>query len=136
MFYEADNGYTSTGFGDKGGLEAGYYTVVVLDAHLCEDTARIRLTEPVPIELPNGISPNGDGFNDYLHVRGLEGFPVNHLMVFNRWGNKVYEEKNYRNSNPWYGTNEDGDEIPEGTYFVIVELEGHDTLKGYLEVRR
>lgn len=136
LFYEADNGYTSTGFGDKGGLEAGYYTVVVLDAHLCEDTARIRLTEPVPIELPNGISPNGDGFNDYLHVRGLEGFPVNHLMVFNRWGNKVYEEKNYRNSNPWYGTNEDGDEIPEGTYFVIVELEGHDTLKGYLEVRR
>lgn len=136
LYYFADNGYAAEGFGDKGGLEAGWYTIVVLDAHLCEDTVRLELTEPVPIELPNGISPNGDGFNDYLKVRGLEDFPVNRLLVFNRWGNQVYEESNYRNDDPWYGTNQDGEELPEGTYFVIVELEGHDNLKAYLEIRR
>ena len=110
--------------------------LVVTDANMCTDTAYITLTEPDILEMPNGISPNGDGFNDFFTVRGLENYPNNRLLVFNRWGNQVYEEQNYRNSNPWYGTNQDGEELAEGTYFVVVELDGADNLKGYLEIRR
>ncbi|MGB6036714.1 MAG: gliding motility-associated C-terminal domain-containing protein, partial [Cryomorphaceae bacterium] len=134
--YSGPNGYSSSGFGDQGGLEAGWYFLTITDANQCTAIDSIELIQPVPIELPNGISPNGDGFNDALLVRGLEDFPENKLIVFNRWGNIVYEEDNYQNIAPWIGTNESGEELPEGTYFVVVELTGVDNLKGYLELRR
>lgn len=134
--YSGPDDYTSSGPGGKIGLDAGWYFITVTDANQCTATDSIELTQPVPVELPNGISPNGDGFNDALTVRGLEDFPENKLIVFNRWGNIVYEEDNYRNLTPWIGTNESGEELPEGTYFVVVELNGRDNLKGYLELRR
>lgn len=134
--WSSDNGYTSTSGNNQLNLQAGTYILLVTDANQCTDTASIILVEPIPLEIPNGISPNGDGFNDFFSVRGLDNFPENRLLVFNRWGNQVYEESDYRNANPWYGTNMDGKELPEGTYFVIVELTGADNLKGYLEIRR
>ncbi|NBC24562.1 MAG: T9SS type B sorting domain-containing protein, partial [Bacteroidetes bacterium] len=134
--WTADNGYASQEMSNLLNLDAGIYTLIVTDANLCMDTAAIELTEPIPLEIPNGISPNFDGFNDNFIVRGLSEFPQNKLTVLNRWGNIVYEEENYRNSDPWSGTNNGGDELPEGTYFVIVELNGEDNLKGYLELRR
>lgn len=134
--WSSDNGYQSDSPLNQLNLEAGTYVLVVTDQNMCTDTAFITLTQPIPLELPNGISPNGDGFNDALIVRGLEDYPKNKLIVFNRWGNEVYEESNYRNSSPWFGVNNGGEEIPEGTYFVVVELEGADALRGYLEVRR
>jgi len=136
LFYEGPDGFTASGFGDQGDLAAGWYILTVTDQNQCTAVDSIFLTQPLPIELPNGISPNGDLFNDDLQVRGLERFPNNKLMVFNRWGNVVYEEDNYRNTSPWAGTNESGEQLPEGTYFVVVELEGRDNLKGYLELRR
>ncbi len=130
------NNFASQTPGALGGLEAGTYFLMVVDANSCSDSASIVLIEPVPLELPNGISPNGDGFNDGLIVRGLEDFPNNKLMVYNRWGNLLYEETNYRNATPWQGLNESGEQLPQGTYFVIVELQGRDSLRGYLELRR
>lgn len=134
--YSGPEGYESTEFGDIIELSAGWYYITITDANLCMALDSVELVQPEPIELPNGISPNGDGFNDALTVRGLDDFPQNKLIVFNRWGNIVYEEANYRNSTPWIGTNESGEELPEGTYFVVVELVGINNLKGYLELRR
>lgn len=134
--WSSDNGYTSQSGNNQLNLAAGTYVLVVTDANMCTDTAYITLTQPEVLEMPNGISPNGDGFNDFFTVRGLESYPNNRVLVFNRWGNQVYEEQNYRNSNPWYGTNQDGGNLAEGTYFVVVELDGADNLKGYLEIRR
>ena len=134
--WSSDNGYQSDSPLNQLNLAAGTYALVVVDQNMCSDTAFITLTQPIPLELPNGVSPNGDGFNDALIVRGLEDYPQNKLIVFNRWGNEVYEESNYRNSSPWFGVNNSGEAIPEGTYFVVVELEGADALRGYLELRR
>jgi len=134
--YSGPNNYSSSGPGDKGGLAAGWYFVTITDANQCTAVDSVELIQPVPIRLPNGISPNGDGFNDALLVGKIEDFPENKLIVFNRWGNIVYEETNYQNTAPWRGTNESGEELPEGTYFVVVELSGVDNLKGYLELRR
>jgi gliding motility-associated-like protein len=134
--YAGPNDYTSSGLGNQIGLEAGWYFVTITDANQCTAIDSVELIQPVPLALPNGISPNGDGFNDGLEVLGLEDFPENKLIVFNRWGNIVYEENNYRNTAQWFGTNESGEELSEGTYFVVVELSGVDNLKGYLELRR
>jgi gliding motility-associated-like protein len=135
-FWTGPNGFLFEGDGALGGLSAGTYRLAVVDARLCSDTAFITLREPVPLELPNGISPNGDGFNDGLIVRGLDDFPENTLYVYNRWGNLLYEERNYRNQTPWIGTNNSGEMLPEGTYFVVVVLPNRDDLRGYLELRR
>jgi gliding motility-associated-like protein len=136
LYWTGPNGFAFEGTGDLGGLGAGTYRLAVLDEQLCSDTAYVTLREPVTLELPNGISPNGDGSNDALIVRGLDIFPINTVYVYNRWGNLLYEEDNYSNAAPWTGTNESGELLPEGTYFVIVEIPDRDNLRGYLELRR
>ncbi len=53
-------------------------------------------------------------------------------MVFNRWGNKVLESKNYRNDwNGWWFDKK----LPTGTYFYLIDLgDGSDWLSGYLQI--
>lgn len=136
--WSGPNGFEETGLEGLSGLEAGTYTVIVSDANGCTISQSITLTEPYDLDLPNGISPNGDLINDALIIRGLELFPNNQLIVFNRWGNIVYEEDNYRNETPWYGVNQSGSILPDGTYFVVVKINADQDreLKGYLEIRR
>ncbi|MRG48903.1 DUF11 domain-containing protein [Chitinophaga sp. SYP-B3965] len=89
--------------------------------------------EIVGLKIPNVITPNGDGYNDRFVIKGLELYPQNQLTIINRWGNHVYEKRNY--ANDWTGNG-----LAEGTYFYIIKLtdrEGkqHD-LKGYLMINR
>lgn len=44
--------------------------------------------------IPNAFSPNSDGVNDILFVRGADGFESMNLIVYNRWGEKVFETSN------------------------------------------
>ncbi|MEZ5173780.1 MAG: gliding motility-associated C-terminal domain-containing protein [Bacteroidia bacterium] len=46
--------------------------------------------------VPNAISPNGDGKNDFLKIPFLSGYPENQVYIYNRWGRKVYEATNYK----------------------------------------
>lgn len=71
----------------------------------------------------NAFSPNGDGVNDNWQIRGIEKFPDNKVLIFNRWGDKVKELHNYDNiSVVWDGTNNRGKLLPDGTYYYIVTL--------------
>lgn len=120
---------------DLSNLASGVYIVLVKDAGGCTEVASINLTEPFELELPTGISPNGDGLNDIMVVHGLNLQKGNNLKVFNRWGNLVYEMDNYQNN--WGGTNQSGIDLADGTYFVILEvLYKNETLNGYLDIRR
>ena len=92
------------------------------------------------IFIPEGFSPNGDGTNDVLVIRGLEIYPDNSILIFNRWGNKVFEASPYNND--WngismFGLTVGGKELPEGTYFYILKL-GKDQkpIKGYIYLNR
>ncbi|REJ80060.1 MAG: hypothetical protein DWQ44_06855 [Bacteroidetes bacterium] len=88
------------------------------------------------LELPTGFSPNGDGFNDGYFVKGLDRYPENVLTVFNRWGNEVYKKENYVN-NEWTGQNNNGDELPDGTYFVVLIISNQDIrLNDFVDLRR
>jgi len=73
---------------------------------------------------PNGITPNGDGINDELVFDELlntsENYPDNEIVIFNRWGDVVYQAKPYQNN--WGGTNNSGDELPHATYYYILRL--------------
>ncbi len=72
----------------------------------------------------NGITPNGDGINDRFVFEELlinpDQYPDNELIVFNRWGDIVYQARPYQND--WEGTNQNGQNLPEGTYYYILRL--------------
>jgi len=119
---------------NRSNLSAGTYTVVITDAVGCSVELTITLTEPTELEIPNAFTPNGDGFNDRFVVKGLEGYPNNTLTVFNRWGNIVYQQNGYNND--WNGVNNSGDNLPDGTYFIILEVQGLETFNGYVDLRR
>ena len=136
-YWEGVNGYTNSTIESFGGLSAGVYTVTVIDKNGCKDSKSIELIAPFELELPNGISINGDGYNDYLDVHGLESFPDNKLTIYNRWGNIVYEQDDYKNSDKWAGVSSNDQILPDGTYFVVVNVYAiKRDLTGYLEIRK
>ncbi|OIP00038.1 MAG: hypothetical protein AUJ98_09595 [Bacteroidetes bacterium CG2_30_33_31] len=62
-------------------------------------------------------------------IDGLANFPNTELVVFNRWGKKIYESKNYQND--W-----NGDDAADGVYYWILNLaDGLGTnMKGTLTI--
>jgi len=95
------------------------------------DTVNIRVNNLV---IPTLITPNLDGKNDFFVIKGIETFGKTSLTVFNRWGARVYENKEYDNS--WDGVDEDGDPLPEDTYFFMLKPEKSKTIKSYVVIRR
>jgi gliding motility-associated-like protein len=88
----------------------------------------------------NGLTPDGDGYNDYLlikYVGVVEGSAENTVKIFNRWGTAVYEARNYDNQSVVFnGTTADGKELPTGTYFYTISLGNGNTYTGYLTLKR
>ena len=82
----------------------------------------------------NGFSPNGDGKNETFTIFDIESFPENELHVYNRWGNLVYEKKNYKNE--WDGRYIDNSLLPDGSYFYIFKIKSRLPMKGFVEIRR
>ena len=80
----------------------------------------------------NAFSPNGDGVNDYFFIRDIDKLKSNQVFVFNRWGNVVYNSKNYDNTLVKW----DGGDLPEGTYFYIITSEGETIDKGTILLQR
>jgi len=85
------------------------------------------------------VTPNGDGFNDLFTITGAENcFFTYDVMIFNRWGNKIFEAKDYQNDwggsapNGSFGTNVN---LPSGTYYYIINVTSELNLKpinGYI----
>lgn len=97
----------------------------------------------ISVFVPTGYSPNGDGKNDEFIIIGLENYPNNKLEIYNRWGNKVFEQAPYDNT--WKGTvkNSVGYVIgegllPSGTYFYLLDfgVPGVEQLSGYIVIRK
>ncbi len=89
----------------------------------------------------NAISPNGDGKNEELTIQYIDILPStksNKVTIFNRWGDVVFEAKDYDNiTNVFRGLNQNGNELPSGTYFYRIDFEGSVPSKtGYLSLRK
>jgi gliding motility-associated-like protein/uncharacterized repeat protein (TIGR01451 family) len=98
------------------------------------------ITYPMDFFIPEGFSPDGDGINDLFVIRGINYFPDNEFVIYNRWGNKVFEASSYLNT--WDGRSTrglrvGGDELPTGTYFYMLDLgDGSKVIKGTIYLNR
>lgn len=89
----------------------------------------------------NAVSPNGDGKNDIFLLQSIELLPNtanNRVTIFNRWGDVVFAVKDYNNTDRVFkGLNENGKELPSGTYYYKIEFTGNQKTKtGYLSLKR
>lgn len=73
--------------------------------------------------VPTAFSPNGDGNNDVYYLHGLEGAGKMEFIVFNRWGQRVFESTDPTKG--WDGTT-DGKANPSGVYAYMLRLEHSD----------
>lgn len=98
------------------------YSVLVSDANNCFTLLdNIEVSNyPDCIEIPNTFSPNSDGINDYWNLDFPNSNQVR-MVIYNKWGNKIIEfnENNFQ----WDGKTIEGNELPSGTYYYILELE-------------
>ncbi|WP_158622520.1 Ig-like domain-containing protein, partial [Pedobacter sp. KBW06] len=82
--------------------------------------------------IPNVITPNGDGKNDSFVIVGLENYNNADVTIFNRWGNEVYRNNNYKNT--WTGEG-----LNEGTYYYLIRLNSsgkQEVYKGWVLIKR
>jgi gliding motility-associated-like protein/uncharacterized repeat protein (TIGR01451 family) len=122
-------------------VPGGEYQVVVTDANGCELVFDFFIPyeeEDCEFRIPQGISPNGDGLNDFWVINGLIRFPQNVVRIYNRWGTLVFEAGPYQNN--WDGRPNRGrmstdmtGKLPSGTYFYVIELEpGKKAISGFI----
>jgi gliding motility-associated-like protein len=93
------------------------------------------------IVMYNAVSPNADGKNDAFFIEFIDLLPdtkENKVTIFNRWGSVVYEATNYSNTaNPFRGQGKNGEELPSGTYYYIIEFSsGAPKRTGFISLRR
>jgi gliding motility-associated-like protein len=90
------------------------------DTGCISDVISTTVIELESCVIPQGISPGvSPGLNDAFD---LSSYDVTKLKIFNRNGTLVYSKTNY--TNEWVGQTNDGEELPVGTYFYVMEYEG------------
>ncbi len=98
-----------------------YKLVTSLKNGACSDSTYANMTNLLYPFVPSAITPNGDGQFDGLVIHNSHNYPEMVVKVFNRWGALVFtSEKGY--PEPWAGTRDNGDELPDGTYFYVIEF--------------
>jgi len=97
------------------------YTITVKNDVGCNatDDVLVNVIAYCP-HVRNAFTPNGDGINDlwlvYDQYDCLKNVTVH---VFNRYGNTIFESKDYRNG--WDGRYK-GKSVPDGTYYAVVDF--------------
>lgn len=98
----------------------------------CVDTSYFSLSD-MDWDIPNIITPNGDGLNDFF-VLGFEEFgPCIGLSIYNRWGILIYKNTNYLDN--WNGKNQNSVDVSDGTYFYVINICSNTKISGYITVK-
>lgn len=94
----------------------GVYTYTAeTEINDCPYQLSFLVTLVPPITVFNAFTPNNDGFNDTWEIDRIQEFQNAQIIVYSRWGSKVFQATNYKND--W-----DGDGLPAATYYYVIEL--------------
>lgn len=109
----------------------GEYSVLVTATDSCgyqsSDIEVINVLPPCMVIIPNIITPNGDNTNEFFKITNLEYHPNTSVIIFDRWGRKVYENSNYNNE--WKA-----DSNSDGTYFYVIDVPDDKKYSGFVTV--
>jgi gliding motility-associated-like protein len=104
------------------------YVVSVYNSYNCmaQDTISIKATcTEGGVYIPSAFTPNQDGKNDLFTINGSGIGIIKSLRVYNRWGEIIFEKKNFYpndNSSAWNGKYK-GVDADAGTYVYFAEME-------------
>lgn len=117
------------------------YVVEVLNSNGCfdTDTMFVYTFDPATLvpnlsNVMNLITPNGDGFNDVFDLSELVRADSCDLVVLDRWGAQVFEQKRYISG--WDGSSQGGDPLPDGTYYYLLVCDDIIRFRGAITVVR
>uniref|UniRef100_UPI00232FEA3B gliding motility-associated C-terminal domain-containing protein n=1 Tax=Aquimarina algiphila TaxID=2047982 RepID=UPI00232FEA3B len=127
--------------------ETTTYTLLFTGSDGCtaEDMVTVFVTPLEEDETRYGFSPDDDGINEYWEIDGIDNYPNNKVLIYNRWGDLVFEVDGYNNTSRVFRgianrkRSLGGDKLPEGTYFFDIKIEGAHNLKketGFLVLKR
>ena len=113
--------------GGQVALEVRAVNERIAESSICRygDTSYAKACDAL-VKPTNVFTPNGDGINDFLKFDLVEVYPGSSLIIFNRWGNKVYEDNDYYND--W-----DGEDFQEGTYFYVLDVKDPEGLQDIIK---
>ena len=107
---------------------SGTYTSIVT-YNGCENRTT-HLVDSVTCTMQKGISPNGDGDNEAFLLADVKS-----LSIYNRYGSKVYSHgANY--TNEWHGQSISGSELPDGTYYYVINRNSGENITGWIYINR
>jgi len=110
------------------------YTLTVTSQSCGISTSSVYVRVYKKITIPNTFSPNNDGINDNWDINELITYPDCTVMVYDRYGQKVYQSTGY--PKPWNGTYNNSP-LPPGTYYYIIDLkDGRPPVSGWVLIIR
>ncbi|MBN2778077.1 MAG: gliding motility-associated C-terminal domain-containing protein [Bacteroidales bacterium] len=147
-----DNGglWTGVGVDDITGefnpaiADIGDHEIIYTINQVCGSSDTIIIVvipEPIPeLVIPDVLTPNNDGYNDTWRIQGIRAFENVEIVIFNRWGDEVFEYSgtghSYHEIENQFNGVRNGIELPFGTYVYLLELDNDSVFKGTLTIIR
>lgn len=106
-------------------LQPGNYSLTITDGSGNDTLVLFSIKEIICEIAPEIVfTPNGDGYNDTWQIGNIQYYPENLILVYNRWGQKVYEHQGIYE--PWDGKDLLGVPVPDGVYYYVVYQDKND----------
>ena len=129
LSYWTDAGATSVLLNESTVTSSGEYYIQLQNNYGCIDIEAVNVSiQDCGIIIPTAFTPDGDNTNDVWNIENIDiVYPKNKVFIHNRWGNLIYEsiEGGY-NQMQWDG-NYNGESLPVGTYYFIIEYNDNFT---------
>ena len=121
------------------GVDSFYYQLckTYCPSECVQALVTFRVGQDADCFAPTLFTPNGDDYNEYFEIPCLSNYTGSNLCIFNRWGDQVYLDEDYKND--WNGTYQgNGETLPVGTYYYILTIgdERGTILSGYVFIQR
>lgn len=111
-------------------VPSGVHSMLVRSKYGCVSEAKLFGV----LGIPNVITPNGDGYNDYWEIRALDMYPEAYIKIFDRYG-KIFVDRKMGTDFRWDGKYL-GNPLPSSDYWYIITIEEGKSISGHISIKR